>query len=166
GGTFTGTPDAAATAAGGVNLTFVATFSGVTATASTRIDVYPPTNSPPQLSVTGSLSVNEGQTQTLQLAATDADSDPISLFVQNAPANSSLADNQNGSGTFTFAPGFGQAGTYSVNFVASDGKAVTTVTKVLTVVHVTGNTAPGISVAGASHITAGQSMDLTVAASD
>lgn len=165
-GTFAWTPDAAATAAGGANLTFVATAQGVSATASTRVDVYPPTNTPPALTVSGSLSVDEGQTQTLTLTAVDAESDPISLFVQGAPANAGLVDNGNGSGVFTFRPGFGQAGTYSVTFVASDGKSVTQVAKVLTVVHVAGNTPPSIAVAGNVHVTAGQAIDLSIAASD
>ena len=163
---FSWAPDAAALAAGGVDLVFVATSTGGSTTASTRIDVYPPLNRPPVLNVTGALVVDEGGQLVLNLVATDPESDPIVLFVSGAPTNASFADAGNGTGTFTFSPGFGQAGLYPVTFAASDGKAITTVPEVLNVRHVQGNTPPSLAVVGATHLSGGQAFDLALVASD
>ena len=165
-GSFAWTPGAADAAAGGVDLVFTATVTEGSASTATRVDVYPAANQPPVISFTGALAVDEGQTQTLSISATDPDHDPIALFASGAPANASFADAGNGTGTFTFKPGFGQAGVYTVQFVASDGKAVAQVPAVITVRHVQGNTPPTLLVAGPTHLTAGQPVDLTASASD
>ena len=162
-GAFTYTPPASASS---LDVTFVATLGALTASASTHVDIYPPVNLPPALGVTGATTVAEGATLTLSLTATDAEGEALSLFVKNAPANAALQDLGGGVGTFTFAAAHGQAGTYTVTFVAADPSGLTSVDKVLVVTPNPGNTPPTVAVAGTAHVGAGQAIDLNVVATD
>jgi hypothetical protein len=77
-------------------------------------------NVPPVLGSIGAKTVHEFHTLIFGVHATDADGDPIVLETANMPANSTFYDSGNGSGYFRFTPGYTQAGTYYVTFIARD----------------------------------------------
>ena len=73
-------------------------------------------NRPPVLAPIGDKSVNEGDTLTFEITASDSDTeDTISYTAQPLPDGASF-----GNPTFTWTPGYDQAGTYPVTFIATD----------------------------------------------
>ena len=80
---------------------------------------YPNPNTPPELDPIGNMSVDEGQLLTFTITATDPENDPLTYSADNLPVGASFdPENQ----TFSWIPGYDQAGTYdSVKFQVSDG---------------------------------------------
>ncbi|MBI1762031.1 MAG: tandem-95 repeat protein, partial [Acidobacteria bacterium] len=74
-------------------------------------------NDPPVLSVPPAQTVAEGQTLTFTVSATDPDSPVIKITAPSRPSGASFIES---SRVFTWTPNFDQAGTYTVNFVATD----------------------------------------------
>lgn len=164
--TFTWTPPAAATEGGGTDLIFSASDGSLATTSSTRVDVFAPLNRPPALGVTGDPSVQEGGTLVLSLISSDPDGDSVLLLVSGAPANSSILDRGDGTGTFTFRPSFSQAGGYTVTFVATDLSASTSLARSFNVTELAGNTAPTLLVAGATRVQETGAFAISVVAFD
>ncbi|MBI2133579.1 hypothetical protein HYU11_02760 [Candidatus Woesearchaeota archaeon] len=96
-------------------------------------------NRAPVLDPIGDKTVNEGSLLEFRISASDPDNDPLSFSAASLPAGSSF--NQ-ASRTFSWTPGFGQAGTYRVVFSVSDGVLSDSETIVINVVNV--NRAPKI----------------------
>lgn len=159
-------PLAEATQDGGTDLLFAASDAALTVSTSTRVDVSPPANRAPGLTVNGPPSVSEGQTLILDLTATDPDGDSVILSAQSVPANAAFADLGAGAGRFTFSPDFTQAGGYSVTFIATDGSAATVVPRSIVVNDVPGNTRPTLSVGGARQLQESAAFDLSLIATD
>jgi len=96
----------------------------------TTVAVYTPvsitvlnTNRPPVLTpLPADTSIQDGIPFVLNLSATDPDLDSLTFFAHNLPPHSSLINHYDGTGTFTFTPGFGDLGEYFVTFGASDGQ--------------------------------------------
>jgi len=78
-------------------------------------------NRPPSISDPGPQTVLENETLTFTVTATDADNDPITLSALNMPTDASFTDQGDGSGQFTWTPGYLDDGPYRVTFSASDG---------------------------------------------
>ncbi|HXF49601.1 MAG TPA: Ig-like domain-containing protein [Verrucomicrobiae bacterium] len=78
---------------------------------------------PPVLAPIGPRSVAEGSTLTFDISALDPDSTVPAVSAQNLPAGASFAPLGGGRGRFSWAPGFNQAGSYQVRFIAQDGTA-------------------------------------------
>jgi flagellar hook assembly protein FlgD len=76
-------------------------------------------NGPPLLAPIGDQAVNEGQTLTLHLTATDPDGDVLTYSASLLPVGASF---EPVTGTFSWIPGSDQAGTYTVTFTVSDGE--------------------------------------------
>lgn len=74
-------------------------------------------NRAPTFTAVSAQSVNEGVALTFQVQASDPDSDPVTIAASNLPTGATFS-----SGAFSWTPGFDQAGNYTVNFAASDGK--------------------------------------------
>jgi hypothetical protein len=107
-----------------------------------------PGNRPPAWDpVAGNLTVAEGATLALNVHATDADGDPITLSSSGSVANAAFVDNGLGSGKLTYSPGYGVATGNPVQVLvpltASDGKGGSTVLPVMVTVTNT-NRAPAI----------------------
>ena len=85
-------------------------------------------NRAPLLATIGNKIVDQGQTLSFTVTATDPDGDQIQYFAQNLPVGASLTQN-----TFTWTPAAGQAGTYQVTFIASDDQADDSETITITV---------------------------------
>jgi parallel beta-helix repeat protein len=76
-------------------------------------------NNPPELEAIGDKIVDEGQTLTFALSATDADGDVLTFSASNLP-DGALFDSANR--TFQWTPNLTQSGTYSnVHFEVTDG---------------------------------------------
>jgi len=79
------------------------------------------TNQLPVLNPVGDQSVTEGQTLTFTVTAADPDGTTPVLSATNLPGTASFVDNSDGTGTFSWTPAAGDAGTYAdVSFTATD----------------------------------------------
>jgi hypothetical protein len=123
-----------------------------------------PTNKPPVLNPIGSQNINEGVNLTVIATATDPDGTTPSLSASPLPTGASFTDNLNGSGTFSWTPGFNQAGPYDVTFIASDGKASDTEIVHITVNNV--NRAPVLDAIGPKAVAEAANLNFTVTGSD
>ena len=74
-------------------------------------------NDAPVLTIAGELTIAEGDTLTLTLAATDVDGDSLTYSPSQLPDGASLTDS-----IFVWIPGFEQGGDYSITFTADDGQ--------------------------------------------
>jgi PKD repeat protein len=75
-------------------------------------------NSPPVLDPIGARSTDEGVLLTFTVSAVDPDGDPLSFAASTLPAGAGF---DTVTETFTWTPGWDQAGTYEVTFTVSDG---------------------------------------------
>lgn len=82
-------------------------------------------NQPPVLAEIDYPTVKEGQTLDLEVSATDADGDGITLEVQNLPAGAEFVDRGDGTGILTWKPGQESAGSYALTVVATDTRGAT-----------------------------------------
>ncbi|MFZ2356977.1 MAG: cohesin domain-containing protein, partial [Candidatus Omnitrophota bacterium] len=80
-------------------------------------------NNPPVLSAIGNKSVNEGETLTLTISATDPDNDNLTYSATGLPTGATFTASTK---TFSWTPGYNQAGTYpAVHFSVADTKGGT-----------------------------------------
>ncbi|MBN3041292.1 MAG: hypothetical protein JW867_09185 [Candidatus Omnitrophica bacterium] len=84
------------------------------------IEVYAK-NRPPVMNELNYWTTVEGYLMSTKVSATDPDNDPLTLSVENLPRGATFVDNGNGSGLFSWKPGWDQAGKYQIIFTASDG---------------------------------------------
>jgi uncharacterized repeat protein (TIGR01451 family)/CSLREA domain-containing protein len=81
-----------------------------------------PVNRPPELAVIGNLELNEGDSRTVNISASDPDGDSLTIDVSGQPTFASFTDNGNGTGTIILNPGFDDAGVFAgIKISASDG---------------------------------------------
>ena len=66
--------------------------------------------------------IQEGATMSVDVLATDADGDSLSLMVENLPEFVTFIDNGNGIGSLTVSPGLGDEGVYDLILVANDNQ--------------------------------------------
>jgi len=110
---------------GGIyHVTFQVTDGSVAVTETIRIAV----NGAPVLAAIGNKSVSEGSTLSFTISATDPEGDAITYSATGLPAGAAFGDR-----TFSWTPGYTQAGTYNVTFAASDGIAQDSETITITV---------------------------------
>jgi len=84
---------------------------GVSPSSDTLTVVVP--NLPPTLNPVSSLTVQATKTTTVNVTATDAPGDTITLRASSLPGFATFQDNGNGTGTITFKPGNGDLGSYT-----------------------------------------------------
>ncbi len=78
-------------------------------------------NQPPVLASIGNRQVNENSLLQFDVTATDPDGATPLLTTSALPFGAGFVDHGNGTGTFSWIPGFNAAGSYPVTFTASDG---------------------------------------------
>jgi hypothetical protein len=89
---------------------------------------------PPVLNAIGNRNVNEGATLSFVLSATDADGNTLTYSASNLPLGATFDPTTR---TFSWTPGYDQAGAYSgVHFEVSDGKMTDYEDITITVVNV------------------------------
>ena len=160
-GSFTFSPDFSQ--AGVYNFIFIASDGSLADSEQVQVTVNN-VNRPPELAAIGSKSVNEGQSLSIEVTATDADGTTPSLTAMGAPPNSSFADSGDGTGGFVFNPDFNQAGVYPVTFIASDGILADTEIVEITVNNV--NRAPVLDPIGPKSVQEENTLMFRVFASD
>jgi sugar lactone lactonase YvrE len=80
-------------------------------------------NQNPVLANIADVAVDEGKTQTVTFSATDGNSDPLTFTAQGTPGFATFTDNGDGTATLQLAPGYTNAGDYSVTIAVNDGDA-------------------------------------------
>jgi len=144
-GAFTYTPNAGYN--GPDSLKFTVCDNGVPVkcdTGTVRITVII-VNLPPVLDSIRAKTVAEGASLTFRTHATDPDGTVPTQFAVGVPLNATFMDSVNGAGSFAFNPSFGQAGVYSVTFIASDGSLADSEIVVITVSCASDSVAPVIT---------------------
>ncbi|MFA3783786.1 cohesin domain-containing protein [Melioribacteraceae bacterium 4301-Me] len=89
-------------------------------------------NNPPVFNSIPNQTVNEGDTLTFTVSATDPENDPIVLTHGTLPQGASFDST---TGVFTWQPNYEQAGQYDVIFYANDGHSTSQITVHITVVN-------------------------------
>ena len=78
-------------------------------------------NTAPELAAIGDQTVDEGASETVDIAASDDDGDPLTLSATDVPAFATFSDDGDGTATLQLDPGSGDAGDYDVTVTADDG---------------------------------------------
>ena len=129
--------------------------------ASSAITLSLSTNNPPVLSSIGNKSVNEGQTLSFTISATD-DGDTLIYTATNLPSGASFDGNTQ---TFSWTPANNQAGTYSnITFQVSDGSLTDSQDVTITVVNT--NRAPVLGAIADITVNEGDTITLNPTATD
>jgi hypothetical protein len=87
-------------------------------------ELSPDEDFPPVLAPIANVTVEEGDTVEVAVSATDLE--PIVLTLEDAPAFATLVDAGNGTGVITVAPGIGDAGTYAGVTVTATANGLST----------------------------------------
>ena len=116
-------------------------------------------NTAPVLGLLAPITVNEGATANVTLMATDAQNDPLTFTLMNAPSFVTLMGS-----TVTIAPGFTNSGMHTVTVIVSDGQLQSQGMLSITVVNV--NRAPVLMPVSAVTMTAGTTQQVTFIATD
>jgi len=116
-------------------------------------------NAAPILGGIGNKSVNENQTLSFTVSATDADGDSLTYSAIGLPDGATFTGQ-----TFAWTPGFTQAGSYSVTFTVSDGKTQDSQTITISVVNV--NRPPTLAAIGDRSISEDETLALTISGTD
>ncbi|MDP3025747.1 MAG: tandem-95 repeat protein, partial [candidate division Zixibacteria bacterium] len=153
------------TQAGVYNVTFTARDTlGATDSEVVSITVVN-VNNPPVLDSIGAKTVDEAQTLSFRIHATDINGDRLILSALDVPTNATFTDSTNGTGLFTFSPSYTQSGVYNVTFIARDtvGAADSEVVQI-TVINV--NNPPVLDSIGPKVVDEGQVLNFRVHATD
>ena len=150
-----------------------ATANGASDTENFTITVNPPAaeNNPPVLTQPTNMTVNENATADQVLNATDPDGDPITFSLVTGPSFVTVTTTSAGTGTATgnvhLAPGFDDAGTYSVTVRASDnGTPALTNDKTFTITVNNVDRPPVLDAISNMTVAAGATADQGISATD
>ncbi len=119
-------------------------------------------NRRPEIKVPDAQQVDENKALSFTVSATDADKedgDKLTITMEGAPAGAAF-DGQ----TFSWTPGYDQAGDYTITFKVSDGRAEAEAAVKVTVNNV--NRAPEINGPASGEVQAGSSLSLSFSGSD
>jgi len=122
-------------------------------------------NHAPVLSSIGDRSTTEGINLNFVVSAVDPDSTIPSMTTTTLPTGADYTNNGDGSYTFSWTPGFTQAGSYDITFYASDGGAVDSELISINVFEA-GNQAPTLASIGSQSETEGVNLSFSVTATD
>jgi hypothetical protein len=142
------------------NPTLVEVGIGLPAETKSVTAVFRIPNSPPVLQPIGDKTANEGEVLTFDILATDLDRGDVIIYsALNLPTGASLVGR-----TFSWQPGYNQAGAYQVIFRADDGKEIDQETITITVNNV--NRPPVLAPIGNKRTTEDTLLEFAVNATD
>jgi hypothetical protein len=118
-------------------------------------------NNAPVLAAIGAKSILEGANTSFTISASDADGDSLTYSASNLPTGAGF---NSSTGSFSWTPGFDQAGSYSVTFAVFDGSATDSEVVTITVGNV--NRSPVLGSIGAKSVAETNSLNFTIAATD
>jgi hypothetical protein len=127
-------------------------------------------NHPPVLTAPATATIAVDSTLSFDVTSTDPDGDHVDLYGSALPPGSSFTDHANGTGTFTWTPVAGQAGTYTASFSGLDNRGGSG--SASTLITVTGdapppqNHPPTLSAPSTVQVNEGVHLSFTVTASD
>jgi hypothetical protein len=146
--------------AGTYNVTFVATDEhGAQSSPQTVTITVNNVNRPPVLAAIGNKSVDENALLTFTISATDPDGGTITYSALNRPTGATFSGS-----TFKWTPGYNQAGSYQVTFIASDGKSQDSEIVTITVNNV--NRAPVLAAISNKSVNENSALSFSVSATD
>lgn len=163
---FSFTPDF--TQAGIYNITFTATDTDLnSATIVVEITVNN-INQLPVLAAIGPQATDETVELIFLVNASDTDGDVPVLTTSVLPGTAVFVDSLNGVGSFTWTPGFAEAGSYEVTFYATDGAFATEIDSELVTITVNdaGNQAPVLATIDPQTVFEGTNLNFVVTATD
>ena len=134
----------------------VGTYKGITVLFNTTLTNV---NQPPVLASIGNSAVNEGQSLSFPISATDPDSDTLTYSATGLPSGAGFD-----ASTFSWTPGYSQAGSYPVTFAVTDGTLTDSEAVIITVTNV--NQPPVLAFIGNKSVDEGQSLSFPISASD
>ncbi len=82
-------------------------------------------NVPPSVSAPANVNGAENVLITFAVSGADPDGEPLALSTGTLPAGATFLDHENSTGTFSWVPGFDQAGNYLVTSTVLDGSGAT-----------------------------------------
>ncbi len=150
-------------------ITIIATDQGTPQLSSQlpiTITVVTVNNEPVWVDPPTSLTVLEGATVGFTATATDLDGGFPALSATKLPENSTFADNGDGTGDFSFTPGYTQAGLYQLVLRAYDGIADTHTNPIFIQVYEAGNQSPIFNPVPEDTVVEGNTMNLIITAVD
>ena len=122
------------------------------------------TNQPPVLDPIGSRSVDEGDSLSFTVTASDPDGDGLTFSASNVPTGASFNPSTR---VFNWTPAFGDAGNYNVTFtVTDDGSPAESDSETVTITVGNVNRPPVLSTIGSKSVDEGDLLTFTVTASD
>ncbi|MEM7131403.1 MAG: Ig-like domain-containing protein [Chloroflexota bacterium] len=130
-----------------------------------EIEISDAVNQPPQLIMTQTVSVQEGDLVTVSVDATDIDGDELTITASPLPDDATFSDLQNGHGTFSWQTDFSDAGTYPILIEVQDGAGNST-SATLDIVVQDVNQPPEWGLIEPATINEGETFSVTVGASD
>jgi len=146
----------------GIYILKLEAFDGaLTGSANVTVIVNPTVNRPPVLSPIGAKNGSENALLTFIVSAIDADSDPLTYTAIGLPVGSIFDPVTR---TFSWTPGYDQAGSYSVIFTVSDGALSSTETVTISIANT--NRAPVIQQVGPIGGPVGIALTFTLSGSD
>ncbi|HXF49424.1 MAG TPA: Ig-like domain-containing protein, partial [Verrucomicrobiae bacterium] len=149
---------------GTYNVTFIASDGSLADSEAVTITINN-VNRAPVLNPIGGRSIVEGNNLAFNISSSDPDLTTPSLSTANLPSGASFVDSLNGRGRFSWTPGFTQAGTYNVTFIASDGNLADSEIVAITVFDA-GNQRPVLAPIGAKSADEGQNLTFGFSATD
>ncbi|MBK7141794.1 MAG: tandem-95 repeat protein [bacterium] len=125
------------------SVTILASDGSATDRSVVTIQVVDAGNQNPVFDTVPTPSIVEGVTDTIVVHAFDPDGGSVTLTAINStlPVNADFFDRGNGTGWIIFAPGFTQAGSFSIGIIANDGTSLDTAYVDITIVEA-GNQPP------------------------
>ncbi|MEW6427388.1 MAG: putative Ig domain-containing protein [Thermodesulfobacteriota bacterium] len=118
-GVFSWTPPFGASSGSPYSVTFNATDGAAQVSETVAITVGS-TNVAPVLPAIGNKAVAEGGTLSFVVSASDANGDTLTYAATPLPAGATLTANLDGTATFSWTPGYTQAGSYQLTFTVAD----------------------------------------------
>ena len=125
-------------------------------------------NHPPTLTAPANATVAVGATLNFDVTATDPDGDHVVLSGTGVPSGSTFSDHGDNTGTFSWSPTAGQAGTHIASFSGTDGRggSGSASTTIMVTDVVSENHAPTLSAPATVQTDEGVNLSFTVTASD
>ena len=135
-----------------------------------KVTTVQPTNTAPILAVIGNQTVDEGQLLEFTVSASDPDTgDTLTIQLGNAPTGATLIDNADGTATFSWTPGFTQAGNFPdvLITVTDNGVPIKADTETFTItVGDVVNSAPTITSSSSANVNESQTSAIDVDTTD
>jgi hypothetical protein len=151
---------------GSYPVTFTATDNGtpVQSASETITITVTNVNRAPVLAAIGNKSVAENALLTFTISATDADGDTITYSATGLPTGATF---DAATRTFSWTPGYTQAGSYPVTFTATDnGSPVQSASETITITVTNVNAAPELAAIGNKTVAENALLTFTVSATD